>query len=459
MDSGFRSAPPQDNRSFCTQSWGRGCTQPTEENDCKAQLVLLAANASPLGSSGTNPTSPMLPQPAGDYNATIHAAFLPAEAMLEQPIRIPSSEKNCNYRAYVNEQRESTSCWEPHQTQRMTAIASAADPSGMAGNDVEPLELCYQKMLGVDSQARSYHLDDGDLSDDEGVLMMKPLQIIPKNKIPSHGITDTHPENAQAQKQADQEQSKFIPQQIPHILVQTVTPPDSKVLHKQHLTQDAVTTARPSPAPASIAPLQPSPVVMIPTRQVQRNIGLATPEYTLVDHQLPHLPSNVPSSSRFQAARALERVLSSKPQSSGNWRRVTSVSSASAEFRTRALQRDSKGFNSGLGRTHSLQEADISESLLKELIPSPLWLHDDSQHNEDLSETESYSVIPTVVLQGHECPPDNYDQNDFTKEALRKRWEVSQSYLQWPVMRNRQEPLLAVTELDERDSMLLRRWA
>ncbi|RPB29498.1 hypothetical protein L211DRAFT_844474 [Terfezia boudieri ATCC MYA-4762] len=398
----------------------------TDDNSNKAAIrsvTFPAARGSCLGSPADKGGQPPLPGPA-EYEATQAQPSVPGRTeadMLEHPVLISGCRdlhaghgghgSSINNVACVYGGIEFPICWEPYRTQT-AQISSAEAPTGMGDHNVEPLELYYQRMLGVDDQMQCHEPENiSEPDEDEGMLMMKSSNTSLKLEV---GGAGSYAADALSQEHYEgQNYPKPVPQHIPQIHVQAVTPPDSKLA--LYVTQDAISTGRPSPAPA--------PIALITSNRLPENVGLATPEYTLVSQfNTPSPTSFLPRFIHREAREEGGQGFIPKLESFTNWPGNPSP---------RGQQKVSRAY-AYHPRRYTSPDSDISDSFLRALIPTPVPL------GRELTNPGSATIEDTdypVVVCGFDCPPENYIHDYFTKEALRCRWEISQSYTQWPKLK------------------------
>ncbi|KAF8459457.1 hypothetical protein BGX38DRAFT_1138273 [Terfezia claveryi] len=400
-------------------------------------VTFHTARGSCLGSPADRGGQPPLSGPA-EYEATQAQPSVPGSTkagMLEHPVLISGCRdlhaghgghgSSINNVASIYEEIEFPICWEPYRTQA-AQISSAEAPTGM-DHDVEPLELYYQRMLGVDDLMQCHEPEDiSEPDEDQGMLMMKSSNTTSKLRVDGAG---SYAADALSHEHYEgQNYPKPGPQHIPQIHVQAVTPPDSKLA--LHVTQHAIATGRPSPAPA--------PIALITSNRLPENVGLATPEYTLVSQFNTPSPTSIfPRFIHREAREEGEQGFTPKLESFTNWPGNPSP---------RAQQKVSRAYAYHLRRNTS-PDPDISDYFLRALIPTPVPLGGELTNlgfatikDTDYPVAEGGPVsqdahAKTVVLRGFDCPPENYIHDHFTKEALRCRWEISQSYTQWPKLK------------------------
>jgi len=411
-----------------------------------------AARGSCLGGPPDISGQPCLPEPT---EATQPQCPVPSHAeagMLEHLVLIPdckdlhaghggysSSTRNA---ACVYEEVEFPICWGPHRAPT-AEISTAEAPVGMSDHGVQPLEIYYQRMLGVDDQMWCHEAEEISESDgDGGMLVMKTSNTTLKLKACVPRIKNGTADPPLQGQHEGQNYPKPLLQHIPQIHLQAVTPPDSKLAPR--VTQDAIITSRPPPAPASTASQQkPSPVALITSNRLPQNVGLATPEYTLVTQF--STPSTLPRLVHKEV-REEERGFTPTLGSFTHWPGNPSLPSLTEKAKNRAQQRVSRVFTCRLRRNTS-PNLGISETLLHALIPSPVPLgrgltNPDPAAIKDIdypvAEIGSAAQglhAKTVIVRDFDCPPENYIHEHFTKAALRRRWELSQSYTQWPKLK------------------------
>ena len=436
-------------------------------------LTFPVARGSCLGNPLDKGGQPCLPGQT-EYEATQVQRLVPdsTEAgMLGHPVLISGCRdlhaghgghgSSINNVACVYEEIEFPICWEPHRTQ--TAEVSSAEAStGMGDHSVEPLELYYHRMLGADDQMQCHEPEEiSESDDDEGVLVKSP------NTTPKLEVGGAADALSQGQYEG-QIYPKPAPQHIPQIHVQAVTPPDSKLA--LHVTQDVITTGRPSPAPAPIASQQkPSPIALITSNRLPQNVGLATPEYTLVNQFNNPSPTSILPRFIYREASEEERGFTPKLESFTNWPGNPSLLSFTEKAKNRAQQKVSGTYACHL-RINTSPDPGISDSFLHALIPTPVPLGRELTNPDSATiKNTDYPVAEvgpatrdlhatTMVVCGFDCPLDNYIHEHFTKVALRRRWELSQSYTQWPKLKtsNRDGPVLPFNEMEDNCGIFLR---
>lgn len=426
-------------------------------DDSSSKAIRSVASPAARGSClGNLPDIGDLPEPTKSHEATQAQRSVPSSAgagILGHPVLISgcrglharcgdhSSSINI---ACVYEEIEFPTCWESHRTQ--TAETSSAEAPRMEDNDVE---LYYH----------SHELEKISESDNNGgILMMRSSNITSKLEVGASGIDNYAADPLSQGQHASQNYPKPAPQHIPQIHVQAVTPPDSKLA--PHVTQDAITTGRPSPAPA--------PIALITGNRLPQNVGLATPEYTLVSQFRTPSPTSIPPKFVHGEVRE-ERGFTPKLESFTNWPGNPSLPSFTEEAKNRVQQKVGRAYTCHLGRNTSL-DPGISESLLRMLIPSPVQLGRGLTNSGSVTiKNTDYPVAEPGILATRDphakavvrdfyCPPENYIHEHFTKEALRRRWELSQSYTQWPKLKtpNRDGPVLPFNEMEENCGIFLR---
>ncbi|KAF8424013.1 hypothetical protein EV426DRAFT_600135 [Tirmania nivea] len=424
------------------------------------------ARNSCLGNPPDTGGQPRLPDPI-EYEATQAQRSVPgcAEAgMLEHPVLISgcrglhaghSGHGSSNNDACVSEEIEFPICWELHRTAR---TSNAESPSEMVDHDVEPLESYYQRILGVDDQMQCHEPEEISESDgDEGMLMIKfSNTTTSKHEVGAPRIGNATADPLSQGQHECQNYPKPVPQHIPQIHVQAVTPPDSKLA--PHVIQDAITTDRPSPAPA--------PIALITDSKLPQNIGLATPEYTLTSQFNTPSPTSILPRFIYKETRDKERGFTPKLESFTNWSGNPSFTEK-AKYQTQ--QKVSRAYAYHL-RKNTSPDQGISGSLLRVLVPSlvPLGRELTNPDSASIKNTD-YSVAEagpatggphakTVIVYDFDCPPGNYIHEHFTKMALRRRWELSQSYTQWPKLKtpSRDGPVLPFNEMEENCGIFIR---
>ncbi|KAI5793788.1 hypothetical protein DFH27DRAFT_144071 [Peziza echinospora] len=422
---------------------------------------IMAKEAGPAGGkakyygSAATGTHPLLPQTEGTprLKKTQRMKFgQPREH--EQPIHISidagtgsmpaahgSHDPNVTSSACEYDEMDFSSYWygEPSRTPT-TIAATLQSPHGMEERDVEPLELQYQRALGVKTEPEYGSVNGGlsyDGSETDKPLMMKATRNV-------HDIkNDARKETNDGQRKAnDKEAQRPMPQTIPHILIQTVTPPDSKPLQQQRQPKDEITTGRPSPALAPIASRQCLPPVnLVPTNnRLPREVNLATPEYTLNTPHASITRQVLPNDTTIRAGPHKEAACSaSQYESFKNRVEYEALTNPGSE-----LTRNPHSVQSSVTQASPVAARRGANLYAGTISNSTSWsqvMHTDSektigQPGLDRQGYESDDTgTPTIVIVGHDCPSENYIHQDFTKESLRRKWEYVQSYTQWPKLK------------------------
>lgn len=338
------------------------------------------------------------------------------------------------------------------------AVASEMGDSGTKN------PVCSRRGLGVvDRQAQGHDMEIPVKTNDGGSLVVVgPLL----EKTGAKVKVGTIESGTSALK--GHEAQNFLnppPQDIPQILVQTVTPPDSKP--HDHLAEgvfeDASTAERPPPVPGPITNGQGT--VLIPGKRLPQNLGLATPEYTLVDHSapVPRQPANaIPG-----ALQREEEVQEYSPElgKSIDWSDYSTIgSSREEEGQVDTQSRVNQGYT--YPRVNTSPGAGVSAPL-RGISQAPL---DGGLINPGSATVKSFGCAAnetevaiqgprstTVVIYGFECPPENYIHADFTTEILRRKRELSRTFTQWPrLLKNVEGPLVSFNEMEDNCGLLLR---
>ena len=358
-----------------------------------------------------------------------------------------SSNTSC---ACANAKAESRNCCE---VQHYVSIAENTKPevaSEMGDNTAEVLR--YRRGSGVDSQAQGYDMEIPVKTSGGEWLMMGPLKkIATKVKVGSTESEASAPKRREAQHFL-----KPLPQDIPQILVQAVTPPDSKLHHHlvEDAIEDAITTNRPSPTPGQITNGQgTSPVDLVSCNRLPQNLGLATPEYTLADCSAlaPHQPTHVILGALHRDG--VHGYTQGLDDSLG-W---STVESFGGMVQVDTQSRKNQGYT--YPRVNTLPSVGVSPHLLR-ISPAPLLdgglINPGSATVKSsgcaANETELATQDPsstTVIIKGFACPPENYIHADFTAEALRRKWESSQSFTLWPKLKLAEGPVFSYNEMED----------
>lgn len=337
-------------------------------------------------------------------------------------------------------------------TAEYTRPAVAGD-MGVNGAEVP---VCYRRGPGVDGQAQGPDMEIPVKANDGGRLMVgSSKKIAARVK-----FATTESETSAPKLRETQHLLRPLPQDIPQVLIQAVTPPDSKLHY--HLAEDAtegtITTGRLSPAPGPIITGQgASPVTLIPYNRLPQNLGLATPEYTLVNHSalIPYQSTNaVPG----ELQREEVHVYTPKPGKFIDWSGHSTVGGFGGKAQVDTQSRIDQGYTDP--RVNTLPITGVSPPLQGiSLVPLDRGLINPGSATVKSSgcaanETEVAIQDPnsaTVVVYGFACPPENYIHAHFTAEALRRQWELSQSFTQWRKLKtsNIEGPIVPFNVMEE----------
>ena len=163
------------------------------------------------------------------------------------------------------------------------------------------------------------------------------------------------------------------------------------------------------------------------------------------------------------------RGFTPKLESFTNWPGNPSLLSFTEKVKNRAQQKVN-GANTYHSRRNTSPDPDTPDSFLRALTPTPSPLGRELTNpgsatikNTDYPVAEAGPAArdphaETVVVRGFDCPPENYVHELFTKVALRRRWEISQSYTQWPKLKtpNRDGPVLPFNGMEDSCGIFLR---
>lgn len=434
-------------------------------NQVQLSVASKAARGSFWGSLSITSRKPALSQPIETHEATHTQLPAPDHCEVASLVHAVCISTCRDLHAGHGEDNSNTFSEDAHAESKIPVyqtskaeITSSETTNRMDDQDVEPPKLYYQRMPGMDRQLQYQGSEEMAGPGEEGILMvmMRESKVTPKVKDNTSGSELRDATSVSRERHEDKDLPNPTFQQIPQPLLQVVTPPDSKIAH--NLIEDTATTARPSPSPAPIASRHfTSTVALTASHRLPQTIGLATPEYTFVTH-LPITCRNLTNSitrTIHREPRAEGRGFTPKLESFTDWSENPSPQSCNERIRNRTQLKTSKG-HTPQHRRNTLPDPDTTDHFLHEHAPAPApsaAVKGTENIGTGTKQATHDPSVASVVVHGFDCPPENYIRQHFTKEALRCRWEVSQSYTHthWPKLRNpnREGPVVPFNDMED----------